>query len=83
MALSEVSQNTTKSNDILKTNREEQLNSTSKVFCEACNQIAKDYFVNYNEANLFLPISIPFAKKVKTINIYIYNIKKFIFMKLY
>jgi len=42
----------------------EQLNSTAKVFCEAVNQIAKAYLVNYEENNIYQTISLSFAQKI-------------------
>ncbi|ORX51464.1 hypothetical protein BCR36DRAFT_411925 [Piromyces finnis] len=42
----------------------EQLNSTAKVFCEACNQIVKSYLSEYHETNGFQTISLSYAQKV-------------------
>jgi len=59
-----VNSTTLKPIDTPKTTATEQLNSTAKVFCEACNQIVKAYLANYNENNMFQTININFAQKV-------------------
>jgi len=46
----------TDSTNSQKTSTTEQLNSTAKVFCEAVNQIAKAYLVNYGENNVYQTI---------------------------
>jgi len=42
----------------------EQLKSTARVFCEACNQIVKGYLCNYHETNAYQTINLSFAQKV-------------------
>jgi len=59
-----VTMNSTDSTKKSTTTATEQLNSTAKVFCEACNQIVKAYLVNYHEKNMFQTISLSFAQKV-------------------
>jgi len=66
-----VNSTTLKPIDTPKTTATEQLNSTAKVFCEACNQIVKAYLANYNENNMFQTININFAQKVYKKDVYL------------
>ncbi|OUM63007.1 hypothetical protein PIROE2DRAFT_10532 [Piromyces sp. E2] len=66
MSFHTIAKNSVSSTDSTKksTTATEQLNSTAKVFCEACNQIVKAYLTNYHEKNMFQTINLSFAQKV-------------------